>query len=110
MLGYTGCLVTVAKEMKIELGATSHMIYNSKIYKFVEFHDGAISVTIVTIFRTSHTDYLIDIKSPLTPELYVNIYIEMSRQALLYTAISALRPCHADVREINKTILGSQEN
>ena len=54
---YTGCLVTVANEMKIELRATSHMIYNSKIYKFVEFHDGAISVTIVTIFRTSHTDY-----------------------------------------------------
>ena len=43
--------------MKIELRATSHMIYNSKIYKFVEFHDGAISVTIVTIFRTFHTDY-----------------------------------------------------
>ena len=36
--------------------------------------------------------FLIDIKSPLTPELYVKIYIEMSRQALLYTAISALRP------------------
>ena len=36
--------------------------------------------------------FLIDIKSPLTPELYFKIYIEMSRQALLYTAISALRP------------------
>ena len=43
--------------MKIELRATSHMIHNSKIYKIVEFHDGAISVIIVTIFRTSHTDY-----------------------------------------------------
>ena len=38
------------------------------------------------------TRFLVDIKSPLTPELYFKIYIEMSRQALLYTAISALRP------------------
>ena len=71
---YTGCLVTVAKEMKIELGATSHMIYNSKIYKFVEFHDGAISITIVTIFRTSHTDYYVcyNLKCSKPPSQFLN--------------------------------------
>ena len=50
--------------------------------------------------------FLIDIKSPLTPELYVNIYIEMSRQALLYTAISALRPCNQAVKQLENISLG----
>ena len=59
--------------------------------------------------------FLIDIKSPLTPELYVKIYIEMSRQALLYTAISALRPCLMQKKKSkrsvdNKNILKANKN